>query len=91
MAQWGLLWYVLLQCYTLRTCWAITTGAQKVLQSLEGTICDAAEEPLGEAEAPWGLTTFANIPYVACLSQNTHLKYDIAVLGAPFDTVRSPL
>ena len=36
-----------------------------------------------------GLTTFANLPYVHCLSNNSDIeKYDIAFLGAPFDTVR---
>ena len=34
-----------------------------------------------------GLTTFANIPYVSCLSDSSAEKYDIAILGAPFDTV----
>ena len=34
-----------------------------------------------------GLTTFANIPYVSCLSDSSTEKYDIAILGAPFDTV----
>jgi len=41
-----------------------------------------------------GLTTFANLPYVQCISSSNHIeKYDIAFLGAPFDTVatRSPL
>ena len=36
-----------------------------------------------------GLTTFANIPYVHCLSKESKRNedYDIAILGAPFDTV----
>jgi agmatinase len=35
-----------------------------------------------------GLTTFANLPYVNCLSESEDIeKYDIAFLGAPFDTV----
>lgn len=33
-----------------------------------------------------GLTTFANLPYVHCLDESGSEKYDIAVLGAPFDT-----
>ena len=34
-----------------------------------------------------GLTTFANLPYVHCLSNDTDVpSYDIAILGAPFDT-----
>lgn len=42
-----------------------------------------------------GLTTYANIPYVDCFSaeeeegqsSSSSDKYDIAILGAPFDTV----
>lgn len=37
-----------------------------------------------------GLNTFANLPYVHCLadSRNEDVeKFDIAYLGAPFDTV----
>ena len=34
-----------------------------------------------------GLTTFANLPWVHCLSAEPHVeKFDIAFLGAPFDT-----
>ncbi|KAK4649147.1 uncharacterized protein QC761_116450 [Podospora bellae-mahoneyi] len=40
----------------------------------------------GNEDTPWGLTTYANIPYLPCLSKRDSLKYDIAVLGAPFDT-----
>jgi len=37
----------------------------------------------------FGLTTFANLPYVNCLKANETDggRYDIAILGAPFDTV----
>ena len=35
-----------------------------------------------------GLTTFANLPYVNCfVDQSDTERYDIAFLGAPFDTV----
>lgn len=36
-----------------------------------------------------GLTTFANLPYVHCLAKEEDdvERYDIAILGAPFDTV----
>lgn len=34
-----------------------------------------------------GLSTFANLPWVHCLSPDDQVdKYDIAFLGAPFDT-----
>ena len=37
-----------------------------------------------------GLSTFANLPYVHCTSASTKVEsYDIAFLGAPFDTVKS--
>lgn len=36
----------------------------------------------------YGLKTFANLPYVNCLAGDAEAdKYDIAILGAPFDTV----
>jgi hypothetical protein len=41
-----------------------------------------------------GLGTFAHLPYVNCLNKNDSEegRYDIAILGAPFDTVcSSPL
>jgi hypothetical protein len=36
-----------------------------------------------------GLTTYANLPYVHCLAPEDEEveRYDIAILGAPFDTV----
>lgn len=36
-----------------------------------------------------GLTTYGNLPYVHCLAADDEAveKYDIAILGAPFDTV----
>ena len=48
---------------------------------------------LAKASAFMGLMTYANIPYVHCLADEASgeeykgEKYDIAVLGAPFDTV----
>ena len=43
-----------------------------------------------ETDAMGGLTSFAHLPYVPCFSPMTDEEiesYDIAVLGAPFDTV----
>jgi hypothetical protein len=34
-----------------------------------------------------GLTTFANLPHAKCFGEDEDLRYDIAFLGAPFDTV----
>ena len=40
----------------------------------------------------FGLTTYAHLPYVNCLKPDDSGpgKYDIAILGAPFDTVIKP-
>jgi hypothetical protein len=40
-----------------------------------------------------GLTTYANLPYVHCLAREGEKvdKFDIAILGAPFDTVGGTL
>jgi len=40
-----------------------------------------------------GLRTFANLPYLNCFSdaETAESRYDIAIMGAPFDTVRSLL
>jgi len=40
----------------------------------------------------FGLNTFANLPYVNCLAPPStgDGTYDIAILGAPFDTVSIP-
>jgi len=53
------------------------------------------DDPLNLAKdsAFMGLMTYANIPYVHCLADEAGgeeykgERYDIAVLGAPFDTV----
>lgn len=34
-----------------------------------------------------GLTTFANLPYSNCFVDDGVAEYDIAIMGAPFDTV----
>lgn len=45
------------------------------------------KDPFAAIEKFAGLATFANLPWVHCLSQDEDVeKYDIAFLGAPFDT-----
>ena len=45
------------------------------------------EANLAEFQKYAGLTTFANLPWVHCLSSDEDVaKYDIALLGAPFDS-----
>jgi agmatinase len=38
-----------------------------------------------------GLTTYGHLPYVHCLAPEGHHvePFDVAILGAPFDTVRT--
>lgn len=37
-----------------------------------------------------GLMTFANLPYANCFTASDMDAYDIAIMGAPFDTVSTP-
>ncbi|KIW82360.1 hypothetical protein Z517_05387 [Fonsecaea pedrosoi CBS 271.37] len=47
----------------------------------------SGQDPLAESSKYSGLTTFANLPWLHCLSPDDNVdKYDIAFLGAPFDT-----
>ena len=79
----------------LRALLLLVVGAPKTLASLlmqhEGDFIGeiptmADDEYVGK---PWGLTTYANVPYLPCLSKGRDMTYDIAILGAPFDTVRA--
>ncbi len=48
---------------------------------------ESEKDAFVEFERYAGLTTFANLPWVHCLSPNEQVEgYDIAFLGAPFDT-----
>ena len=67
-----------------------TSGYQ---QPLRGNSFGALEYETDDISEPLynGLNTFANLAYVHCLANSTLSgedveKYDIAVLGAPFDT-----
>lgn len=63
------------------------SGYQSPLGSIHTS--DIYNDPDVSAANFGGLTTFANLPYVHCLSAGDEIeKYDIAILGAPFDTVR---
>jgi agmatinase len=51
------------------------------------SVIPADNDGLIEINKYAGLSTYANLPYVHCLSQEKELEaYDIAILGAPFDT-----
>ncbi|KAK3381817.1 Ureohydrolase [Podospora didyma] len=44
------------------------------------------EHDFGTPGSSWGLATYANLPHEPCLSKKADMSYDIAILGAPFDT-----
>lgn len=49
---------------------------------------DLISDPVAADSLYAGLGTFAHLPYVQCL-QNASLTYDIAFIGAPFDSGKS--
>jgi len=57
--------------------------AAVVPQDSTGGLGDYPLDPGGEFA---GLSTYANLPYVHCTSSGAVDGYDIAILGAPFDT-----
>lgn len=60
-------------------------GDQPDQRPLQGTQLFETADPVITDTS--GLSTFANIPYVNCLSAASKVAYDIAIFGAPFDTV----
>ncbi len=64
------------------------------LSPLKHGVGDSYQSPIGALDDVQhssmkfaGLTTFANLPWVHCLSEDQDLeRFDIAFLGAPFDT-----
>ena len=61
-----------------------------VQHALGGIGVDEVSTELDLSEVLYsGLTTYANLPYVHCLAKDEEdlEKYDIAIIGAPFDTV----
>lgn len=59
---------------------------QRVLHHDESEQTDVA--PGLSSKTFYGLTTYANLPYVDCLGNREIWEpYDIAIIGAPFDTV----
>lgn len=65
------------------------TGNQKTFGVFSSADTDDADA-LFEAQRSdrYGLSTFASVPYVRCFEDDPEIAYDIAILGAPFDTVR---
>lgn len=78
---------------TLVAASAIVDGREISFPSLSGFSSDQAVMGIISPDITQakfgGLTTYANLPYVHCLAQEGESigKFDIAILGAPFDTV----
>lgn len=88
-------WRMFVICYCgLAVAWAPPTGFsehERVFLGHDDFPNDVSGYPKTFIDLPFsGLTTYAGIPYVNCLSSSEEPvdNYDIAILGAPFDTVR---
>lgn len=64
------------------------TGAHEMPHAHQHYMSDVFIDVTTDSEF-FSLSTFANIPYVNCLKteETQEGRYDIAILGAPFDTV----
>src|SRR5271154_5031200 len=50
-------------------------------------LCAEAKSVGTQADSVFsGIATFGRIPYRECFGRDKHEKFDIAILGAPFDT-----
>ncbi|KAK3698472.1 hypothetical protein LTR37_016943 [Vermiconidia calcicola] len=78
------------------TSWAVVALAALVASHEREHVADSQEPFVGwtkeDLDAKWGtdwgfsgISTFAHLPHIRCL-QHPEEEYDIAVLGAPFDT-----
>jgi len=80
----------------LAASWVVSTSAREIVfppvaaygAALQASLSGQLEDiDVATGSAFVGLSTFANLPYVHCLSADKDIeKYDIAFLGAPFDT-----
>ncbi|TFK69094.1 agmatinase [Pluteus cervinus] len=62
---------------------------QEPLEYVNFPFQPAYRGPSGEVTADAifsGITTFAKLPWVQCLGKERHVPFDIAFIGAPFDT-----
>nr|POE54940.1 putative agmatinase 3 [Quercus suber] len=63
------------------------SGYQHPFVGQTGLISDFSEDLDISSTLYSGLTTYANLPYVHCLASEGEVEtYDIAIVGAPFDT-----
>ncbi|THX26542.1 Arginase/deacetylase [Aureobasidium pullulans] len=73
--------YVVLNAFVLTIVQAQQAHDHAAIQRQERELADK----WGPAWSFAGLTTFAHLPYTQCLN-NLRQRYDIAIVGAPFDT-----
>ncbi|THY06590.1 Arginase/deacetylase [Aureobasidium pullulans] len=73
--------YVVLNAFILTIVQAQQAHDHAAIQRQERELADK----WGPAWSFAGLTTFAHLPYTQCLN-NLRQRYDIAIVGAPFDT-----
>jgi agmatinase len=80
-------WSAIYQCFLLVAARDITFPPSSGFS--EQAVFGQRELDITTGSAFAGLTTYANLPYVHCLAGKDEQveKYDIAILGAPFDTV----
>lgn len=78
---------VLLSVYTQVLGRDIVFPPLAVSREPQAVLAHAAGDVTQEWSRYRGLTTFANLPWIHCLAEKEDVsKYDIAFLGAPFDT-----
>ncbi len=78
---------LLFSFYTLSVAREVSFPPVAAIPANDQSILSTTDDILVEALKYSGLSTFANLPYVHCLSKDKDIeKYDIAILGAPFDT-----
>src|SRR5579859_6253212 len=56
-------------------------GGNSLSQTLDLTVAGTQADSVFS-----GIATFGRIPYRECFGRDKHEKFDIAILGAPFDT-----
>jgi|SRR5579859_2313367 len=59
-------------------------GGNSLSQTLDLTVAGTQADSVFS-----GIATFGRIPYRECFGRDKHEKFDIAILGAPFDTATS--
>ncbi|KAK4164411.1 arginase family-domain-containing protein [Cladorrhinum sp. PSN259] len=86
-------WISLSVCGAVGSCLDQNLAAEDINQKILGSSSSSIDRDDvflhlqgEEAEGRFGMPTFAGIPYVHCFKDDDDIAYDIAILGAPFDT-----